>query len=119
MQFLLVIVIAVLGFFYVNNSVEAPLKANRASEQRELIIQLEQIGTSESKNLARQWRLAHPEPTESDLSELAQIVARVKSDPQIAGDFTILGRQRERARAEEVFTPLFGWGDRPTKPGLD
>lgn len=82
-----------------NNSVEAPLKANGASEQHELIIQLEQIGMSESKNLAREWRRTHPEPTESDLSELALIVARVKSDPKTAGDFTIIGRQPDRARA--------------------
>lgn len=107
MQFLLVIVIAALGGG-VNKSVEAPLSASRASEQRELIIQLEQIGTEESKNLAREWRRTHPEPTESDLSELALIVARVRSDPQTADDFTISARQRNRARAEEGYTPLFG-----------
>lgn len=119
MNFLLVIVLAVLGFFYINHSVEAPLAANRGSEQRELIIQLEQIGTEESKRLARQWRSTHPKPTESDLSELAQIVSRVKADPQTADDFTIEARRRSRALAEEVYKPVFGWGDRPNTPGLD
>lgn len=119
MKFLLVVVLAVLGFFYINYSVEAPLAANRASEQRALLIHLEQVGTEGSKKLASQWRRTHPEPTEDNLSELAQIVARVKADPQIADSFTIEAHQRSRAEAEKVFTPILGWGEQPKKPGLN
>lgn len=119
MKFLLVIVLAMLGFFYINHSVNAPLAAKRASEQRALILQLEEVNTEDSKNLARQWRQAHPEPTDRDLSELALIVARVQADPKVAGEYTILGRQRSRAELESVFTPLVGWGPRPTTPGID
>lgn len=118
---MLKIVIAIVFVAWVVSSIVRGHEREEAQDQRTaaqvtVLTTLEGLHDSGVSSLVDEWRTAHPEPSQDELTELRLLAERVKADPASARRYTA---QAKQAYVNALpFKPVIGdWGTQ--KPGLD
>lgn len=87
-------VAALLVTSVLNSNREDNLQAQRNTEQRVLLTQMEALHTPAVSRLVDDWRTAYPAPSDERLTELRILVERVKADPAGAAQYTTAADQK-------------------------
>ncbi|MDC9654378.1 hypothetical protein [Xanthomonas perforans] len=112
--FFLILIVCCLANAW-ESSQQAPIKADRANEQRALLAQLDAVQTPAAKELVSDWRRTYPTPSAESLEELQLVVERVQRDPVAAESMTIAAK--EKYIANLPWEPVIG-GHSKAAPGL-
>lgn len=85
----------VVSAYFANSWIYAHQQPMRDQQQSQMLVQLEDTKAPGVSKLVDEWRDAHNEPNDQNLTELRIMLERVKLHPELAAGFTHAKKQAD------------------------